>query len=213
MAAYEFYTLDTGSLRIATERANCADDYDATITARALLSAGGLAEVWAGLRRVTTLSEPRPFVRDTSPESGLRMAAQEVLSPSIEPAHGGDVRAAEPDQVRPTAYPPNSRQSSEATTKSASPPWKSLSADHSFSEWGRSVNWSAEPGRILPRGIEIQCLLFCVAVPSLCRRGLDGETPVGAMRPGSEVKQADRYSHHLGWWTNCRTSAMRSPGM
>ncbi len=106
MTAYEFHTLDTGSLRIATHSADCADDHDATTKARGILSAGGLAEIWAGPRRVTTLSEPALHTTGTAHERDLPMTGNAVSSFARENPPDTDGPTPAIDRSRPTTYPP-----------------------------------------------------------------------------------------------------------
>jgi hypothetical protein len=61
MARYRICTLDSGGTTIANLERACGDDDEARIVARTALQAGGMAEIWAGSRRVDIVFVPLPY--------------------------------------------------------------------------------------------------------------------------------------------------------
>ncbi len=52
MANYRICTLDSGGTTIADYEEFCGNDNEARVVAKTAIKAGGVAEIWAGLRKV-----------------------------------------------------------------------------------------------------------------------------------------------------------------
>jgi predicted dinucleotide-binding enzyme len=58
MDSYRIHSLDSGGLRLSEHRTVCSDDAEAHAVAKSTISAGGIAEVWQGSRKVGTVTVP-----------------------------------------------------------------------------------------------------------------------------------------------------------
>ena len=56
MSTYDISSLNSGGLRVAHHGRDCADDKEAIATARSTIFPGGVAEIWAGSRKVEHVS-------------------------------------------------------------------------------------------------------------------------------------------------------------
>jgi hypothetical protein len=58
MDLYKIHSLDSGGLQLSDHSGVCLDDAEAHVMAEGTISAGGIAEVWQGARKVGTVMVP-----------------------------------------------------------------------------------------------------------------------------------------------------------
>jgi hypothetical protein len=72
MPKYQVCSVDSGGLTLKYDHLDCATDLAAVAVAETLVEAGGVAEVWAGSRRVEIVSVPKPMRQRVSNSTVIR---------------------------------------------------------------------------------------------------------------------------------------------